>query len=251
MQDLAGEDLQQRWQRQETAALEIAARCQIFSVGRAFKDELFRQEVVQQIVLCLCNGGYENSMPMTVKDALLRALAESVYDHPGNAEVAANCGVLNMAGAALEKLKGGDYLTENLLCVTNNVIGMSQTTHSLLRESGIVPCLVRLATSSSGENDGGDIATAALANLSNNPAMRAELIEASRLPCFLIIPPIPFPFSFPVPFRIPSTCCRHPVKEPSGKVRGCCVECLGTRSSNNRLPIQVFASMATDFILCT
>jgi len=230
MQDLAGEDLQQRWQRQETAALEIAARCQIFSVGRAFKDELFRQEVVQQIVLCLRNGGYENSMPVTVKDALLRALAESVYDHPGNAEVAANCGVLNMAGAALEKLDGSDYLTENLLCVTNNVIGMSQTTHSLLRESGIVPCLVRLATSSSGENDGGDIATAALANLSNNPAMRAELIEASRLPCFLLIPPSPFPFSF----RILSTGCRHPVKELSEEARGCCIECLGSRYPNNR-----------------
>jgi len=179
-QEGSAEDPQTRWQMQETAAMQIANRCQITSVGREFKDELHRQGVVQELVACVCQS--DEHVPITVKDALLRALAESVYDHPGNAEVAARCGVLTMAGETLTRVMASDYLTENLLCVTNNVIGMSQTTHTLLRESKIVPSLVRLARSRGRQaRDGGDIATAALANLSNNPLMRGELISAGAV----------------------------------------------------------------------
>lgn len=177
--------------------MEIAARCQVSpTYGRSFKDELFRQEVVQDLVVCVTD--HDGTMPFTVKDSLLRALAESVYDHPGNAEVAANCGVLKMVGEALEKIDSYACLTENLLCVTNNVIGMSQATHSLLRESRIVPSLVRLAISSNGEHD---VATAAIANLSNNPDMREELIEAGATICIQSpFPPSDLPFLLSGPF---------------------------------------------------
>eukprot|EP00283_Hemiselmis_rufescens_P002546 CAMPEP_0173429660 /NCGR_PEP_ID=MMETSP1357-20121228/8307_1 /TAXON_ID=77926 /ORGANISM="Hemiselmis rufescens, Strain PCC563" /LENGTH=97 /DNA_ID=CAMNT_0014393875 /DNA_START=43 /DNA_END=333 /DNA_ORIENTATION=- len=48
------EDNETRWHRQERAALQVAARCQIPERGKAFKDELMRQGVVERLVDCVC-----------------------------------------------------------------------------------------------------------------------------------------------------------------------------------------------------
>jgi len=139
----------------------------------------------------------------TFVQALYRALGETVYDNVVNAELAAHFGLLKVVQASLSKRTEEDMLTEPILTVVNNIIGMSQSTHPLLHDAGIVPLLVRFVGCQQTAHDNGQqIATAALANLSNNHAMREQMIRSGAVEvlatALLQFPPesehvVPFP----------------------------------------------------------
>lgn len=163
------------------ASEQIATWCQSRD-GKCYKDVLRRAGVLQVMVKVVVSlEGRAGNRELC--DALFRALAETVYDERANAEAAARYGLLLVAGRYLSRMSCDDPLAEHVLCVVNNVIGMSQETHALLEEANIIPLLVKFAGSSRTSYAEGaqQIATAALANLSNNHGMRGLLISSGAV----------------------------------------------------------------------
>jgi len=163
------------------AASRVAHCCKSRQEGRNFKDEICRQGVVQAMVHAVAVLEDQRGQ-LELRLSLLRALAECVYDHRGNAALAARGGVLKVNAMALRRANGDESLVEHQLCVANNVIGMSDVPLPLLQEAEIIPVLVELASSTAERTRcGQQIATAALANLTNNAQLREHLIQAGAV----------------------------------------------------------------------
>lgn len=175
-------------QTKESAVYKIVVLCR--QVGKPCKDVLREEGVLEGLMTTvsqlemreLSSDRPSGSYQETFVQALYRALGETVYDNVVNAEIAAHFGLLKIVEASLSRKSEDDVLTEPILTVVNNIIGMSQSTHALLQEAGIVPLLVRFVGCQTSTNDNGrQIATAALANLSNNALMREQMIRSGAV----------------------------------------------------------------------
>jgi len=175
---LRGQDISAKVQ----AANRIAHCCKSRQEGRSFKEEICRQGVVQVMVQAV--GLLEEQKgQLELRLSLFRAIAESVYDHRGNAGAAAESGLLMVTANGLRKANGDEVLIEHQLCATNNVVGMNHVSQRILEEAGILPLLVEISSSRSRGSSkfGQQIATAALANLTNNAQLRDHLIKAGAV----------------------------------------------------------------------
>ncbi len=130
-------------QHKESAVYRIVYLCR--KVGKSCKDVLQEEGVLEGLMKMVCqlelrdsasekrSGTYHETKrtPTPCAQAFWhlthlfpRALGETVYDSVTNAEIAANYGLLKIVQASLSKKSEDDVLTEPILTVVNNIIGM-------------------------------------------------------------------------------------------------------------------------------
>ena len=210
---------------------QLASLCQMRDNARQrdFKDELRRQGVIERMVQTIeeaegdaQRGNYNSTRDLRYE--LYNALARSLFDHRQNTVLVTELGLLKTTGEALCRCeqREDEDLSETQLCCVNNACGMILSgKHQLVLSSGIIPVLVRYAGGEANTTrTGRQIATAALANLSNTPDLCQALIQAGAVevtPCrhaasgaahphahFLLSSPLllqSHPFCFSVPTR--------------------------------------------------
>ena len=153
--------------------------------GRAFKDELRAQGVIERMVSALAEAEQRRrGATRALSGELFNALARSVFDHRPNAALVIEMGLLRITAASLRaSIEQKDIEAANdVLCCCNNTCGMIVTgTHQAVLDAGLIPVLIEIAGGNKSSAAGRQTAIAALANLSNTAELCLALVQGGAV----------------------------------------------------------------------